>query len=45
MPQLLVTIATMDRMKAIMGKIKVHDGDYLVNETIDKLEKKISDLS
>ena len=45
MPQLQVTIATMSRMKKIMGANQIHDGDYLVNEMIDKLEKKISDLS
>jgi len=45
MPQLQVTSETMNRMKKIMGTIKIHDGDFLVNEMIDKFEKKISDLS
>ena len=45
MPQLQVTIETMNRMKKIMGTTKVHDGDFLVNEMIDKFEKKISDLT
>ena len=45
MPQLQVTNATMTRMKTIMGTTQVHDGDYFVNEMIDKFEKKISDLS
>ena len=45
MPQLQVTNETMTRMKKIMGTTQVHDGDYLVNEMIDRLEKKISDLS
>jgi hypothetical protein len=45
MPQLQVTIETMNRMKKIMGTTQVHDGDFLVNEMIDKFEKKISDLT
>lgn len=45
MPQLQVTNATMNRMKKIMGTTQIHDGDYLVNEMIDRFEKKISDLS
>jgi hypothetical protein len=34
----------MNRMKKIVGKNKVHDGDYFVNEMIDVLEKKIKVL-
>jgi len=45
MPQLQVTNETMTRMKKIMGTAQIHDGDFLVNEIIDKFEKKISDLS
>ena len=41
MPQLQVTDETMNRMKKILGKNKMHDGDYFVNEMIDMLEKKI----
>ena len=41
MAQLQVTSETMDRMKKRVGKNKVHDGDYFVNEMIDMLEKKI----
>ena len=41
MPQIQVTSETMDRMKKILGKNKMHDGDYFVNEMIDMLEKKI----
>ena len=41
MAQLQVTSETMNRMKKIVGKIKLHDGDYFVNEMIDMLEKKI----
>ena len=44
MPQLQVTNETMDRMKKIVGKSKIHDGDYFVNEMIDMLEKKIKVL-
>lgn len=44
MPQLQVTNETMDRMKKIVGKNKIHDGDYFVNEMIDVLEKKIKVL-
>jgi len=44
MPQLQVTNETMDRMKKIVGKNKIHDGDYFVNEMIDMLEKKIKVL-
>jgi hypothetical protein len=42
MPQLQVTNETMTRMKKIMGTTQIHDGDFLVNEMIDKFEKKIS---
>lgn len=45
MPQLQVTSATMNRIKTIMGITQIHDGDFMVNEMIDKFEKKISDLS
>ena len=45
MPQLQVTTATMNRMKTIMKTTQVHDGDFFVNEMIDKFEKKIIDLS
>ena len=44
MAQLQVTSETMNRMKKIVGKNKVHDGDYFVNEVIDVLEKKIKVL-
>jgi|CryGeyStandDraft_13_1057135.scaffolds.fasta_scaffold14691_3 hypothetical protein len=44
MAQLQVTSETMNRMKKIVGKNKVHDGDYFVNEMIDVLEKKIKVL-
>ncbi len=40
-PQLQVTTETMTRMKKIVGINHVHDGDYMVNEMIDILEKKI----
>ncbi|HUT06146.1 MAG TPA: hypothetical protein VMW74_05610 [Nitrosopumilaceae archaeon] len=45
MPQLLITSETLTRMKKIVGKAKIHDGDYLVNEMIDVFEKKIKVLS
>ena len=45
MAQLQVTSETMNRMKKIVGKTKLHDGDYFVNEMIDMLEKKIKILS
>jgi hypothetical protein len=44
MVQLQITSETMDRMKRIIGTTKVHDGDFMVNEMIDKLEKKITNL-
>jgi len=44
MPQLQITNETMNRMKTIVGKTQIHDGDYLVNEMIDKFEKKINEL-
>ena len=45
MPELKISNETMTRMKNIVGKPRVHDGDFLVNEMIDIFEKKISDLS
>lgn len=44
MVQLQITTETMDRMKRIIGTTKVHDGDFMVNEMIDMLEKKITNL-
>jgi hypothetical protein len=44
MVQLQITSETMDRMKRIIGTTKVHDGDFMVNEMIDMLEKKITNL-
>ncbi len=41
MPQLQITGETMTRMKKIVGIKQVHDGDFLVNEMLDILEKKI----
>ncbi len=41
MPQLQITGETMTRMKKIVGINQVHDGDFLVNEMLDILEKKI----
>jgi predicted protein tyrosine phosphatase len=40
MPQLQISNETMNRMKKIVGIKHVHDGDYMVNEMIDILEKK-----
>ncbi|MGY5150601.1 MAG: hypothetical protein ACW9W3_11145 [Candidatus Nitrosopumilus sp. bin_68KS] len=45
MPQLQVSNETMNRMKKIVGKNRIHDGDYFVNEVIDMLEKKIKVLT
>ncbi len=45
MPQLQVTAETMTRMKQIVGVTKIHDGDFMVNEMINILEKKIRDRS
>jgi hypothetical protein len=45
MPQLQVTAETMGRMKKIVGITKIHDGDFMVNEMINILEKKIRDIS
>ncbi len=45
MPQLQVTAETMTRMKQIVGITKIHDGDFMVNEMINILEKKIRDRS
>ena len=44
MVQLQITTETMDRMKKIIGTNKVHDGDFMVNQMIDMLEKKITNL-
>ncbi len=41
MPQLQISTETMTRMKNIVGMKQVHDGDFMVNEMIDVLEKKI----
>jgi hypothetical protein len=40
MVQLQITKETMARMQKIVGITHVRDGDYLVNELIDILEKK-----
>ena len=45
MPQLQISSETMTRMKKIVGINHVHDGDYMVNEMINILEKKIRDRS
>lgn len=45
MPQLQITTETMARMKEIVGIKQVHDGDFMVNEMINILEKKIRDRS
>ncbi len=45
MPQLQITAETMARMKEIVGIKQVHDGDFMVNEMINILEKKIRDRS
>ncbi len=45
MPQLQISSETMARMKEIVGITHVHDGDYMVNEMINILEKKIRDRS
>jgi hypothetical protein len=44
MVQLQISSDTMTRMKNIVGITKVHDGDYMVNEMINILEKKIKNL-
>ena len=41
MPQIQISTDTMTRMKKIVGVNHVHDGDFIVNEMIDILEKKI----
>ncbi|MGI0057202.1 MAG: hypothetical protein ACREAK_07495 [Nitrosarchaeum sp.] len=41
MPQLQITAETMTRIKTITGINHVRDGDFMVNELIDILEKKI----
>ncbi len=43
MVQLQVTKETMTRIEKIAGIENAHDGDYLINEAIDVLEKKIRD--
>ncbi len=43
MPQLQISSETMTRMKEIVGVTKVHDGDFMVNEMINILEKKVRD--
>lgn len=40
MVQLHITPETLARMKKIVGTKTVRDGDFLVNEMIDILEKK-----
>lgn len=45
MPQLLISTETMNRMKVIAGVNHARDGDYIVNEVIDILEKKLRDLN
>ena len=45
MPQLKISSETMYRMKEIVGINQVHDGDFMVNEIINILEKKIKDRS
>ncbi len=45
MPQLQISSETMSRMKEIVGITQVHDGDFMVNEMINILEKKIKDSS
>jgi len=40
MVQLHITAETLSRMKKIVGITDVRDGDYLVNELIDILEKR-----
>lgn len=40
MVQLQISKETLLRMKSIIGKNTVSDGDYLVNEVIDTLEKR-----
>ena len=40
MPQLQITNETLNRMKEITGIDRVRDGDFMVNELIDILEKK-----
>ncbi len=40
MVQLHITSETLERMKKITGTTHLRDGDYLVNEMIDILEKR-----
>ncbi len=44
MPQIQISAETMDRMKNIVGVNHIHDADYIVNEMMNILEKKIRDL-
>ncbi|MFZ8908322.1 MAG: hypothetical protein ACO2Y5_04715 [Nitrosopumilaceae archaeon] len=44
MVQLQITSETMNRMKKIIGKTTVHDGDFIINEMIDLFEEKIRNL-
>lgn len=41
MVQLQISVETMSRIEKITGISRVRDGDYLVNQVIDILEKKI----
>jgi hypothetical protein len=43
MPQLQISRETLSRMKKIVGMSHVHDGDFMVNEMINILEKEIRD--
>lgn len=43
MVQLHISVETMSRIEKITGISRVRDGDYLVNQVIDILEKKIRD--
>jgi len=40
MVQLHITSETLERMKKITGTTQLRDGDYLVNEMINILEKR-----
>lgn len=43
MVQLQISAETMSRIEKITGIGRVRDGDYLVNQVIDILEKKIKE--
>lgn len=43
MVQLQISTETMSRIEKITGIGRVRDGDYLVNQVIDILEKKIKE--